>query len=388
MKDKTAIIGIGQTEFSRNSGRPEQSLAAEAILAAIEDAGLTPAEIDGMVRYSSDTSATDVQLASNLGIPNLRYFGEVGHLGGAGCGTIAHAASAIVAGLATYVVCFRAMNGRSGARFGRGYATAGRPVDYPDLTEPFGIISPVHRWGFTATRHMHQYGTTNEQFGWVTVTARRHASQNPTAVLKRPVTVEDHQNSRWIAYPHRMLDCCLETDGACAVVVGPAERAVDRPHRPVYIRGAAQASGMGGGEWLGRSWPYFNQTDLTWSEARHCAEEVYRSAGLGPRDIQVAQLYDNFSSCVLLQLEEYGFCKKGEGGPFVEGGERITRGGVIPINTAGGMLGEAYVHGMNLVLEGVRQVRGTSSFQVPDAEIGLVTSGIPGTPTSALILRR
>lgn len=388
MKDQTAIVGIGQTEFSRNSGRPEQSLAAEAILAAIRDAGLKPADVDGMIRYTSDNSATDVQLAANLGIPNLRFFGEIPHLGGAGCGSIAHAAAAIHAGMATYVVCYRAMNGRSGARFGRGYAFSGKPIDYPDLSEPFGIISPVHRWGFTATRHMHQYGTTSEQFGWISVTARRHAAHNPNAIQKKPITIEDHQASRWITYPHRILDMCLESDGACAVVVGPADRARDLRQPPVYILGAAQASGMGGGEWLGRSWPYFSYTDLSWSEAAHCAEGVYKMAGVSPADVNVAQLYDNFTSCVVLQLEEYGFCQKGEGGPFAQGGQNITRGGAIPINTAGGMLAEAYVHGMNLVLEGVRQMRGTSTFQIEGAEIGLVTSGIPGTPTSALILRR
>lgn len=388
LRDKTAIVGIGQTEYSRNSGRSEQSLAVEAILNAIRDAGLQPADIDGIIKFNSDNSAVDVQLAANLGIPNLRFFSEVGHLGGAGCGTVAHAAAAIIAGLATNVVCFRAMNGRSGARFGRGYATANRPIDYPDLTEPFGIISPVHRWGFSATRHMHEFGTTNEHFGWISVTARSHAVHNPNAIQRKPITIEDHQASRWITYPHRILDCCLETDGACAVVVAPAERARDLRQPPVYVMGAGQGSGMGGDEWLGRSWPYFNYTDLTWTEARHAAEEVYRQAGVGPAAIDVAQIYDNFSSCVLLQLEEFGFCGKGEGGPFVEGGQRITRGGDIPINTSGGMLAEAYVHGMNLVVEGVRQLRGTSSFQIPDAEIGLVTSGVPGTPTSALILRR
>ena len=250
------------------------------------------------------------------------------------------------------------------------------------------MLAPVHRWGFTAARHMQQYGTTSAHFGWISVTARRHAAANPKAVLKRAISIDDHQSSRWIAYPHRLLDCCLETDGACAVVVGPAERARDLRQPPVYILGAAQASGMGGGDWLGRAWPYFAYTDLATTEASVCAQEVYRQAGVGPSDIAVAQLYDNFTSSVLIQLEEYGFCPKGEGGPFVEGGQRITLGGEIPINTSGGMLGEAYVHGMNLVVEGVRQMRGTSSLQVPNAEIGLVTSGIPGTPTSALILRR
>lgn len=388
LRDQTAIVGIGQTAYSRHSGRTEQSLAVEAILAAIRDAGLTPADVDGLMRYQGDGAGTEVQLASNLGIPNLTLFGEIGGLGGAGCGTVAHAAAAVHAGLAKVVVCYRAMNGRSGARFGQGYATAGRPVDYPDLTLPFGIISPAQRWSFAATAHMHQYGTTSEQFGWVSVTCRQHAANNPAAVMRQPITIADHQASRWLVYPHRLLDFCLETDGACALVVTSAERARDLAQRPALIMAAAQASGMGGGDRLGRNWPWFSFVDLAETEGTFAAREVYAHAGVTAADVDVAQIYDNWSSSVVMLLEEFGFCGRGEGGPFVQGGQNIGLGGIIPLNTAGGMIGEAYVHGLNLVVEAVRQVRGSSPNQVPDAEISLVTSGVPGTPTSALILRR
>lgn len=380
MKDKGAIVGIGETEYSSNSGRSELTLACEAIKKAVEDAGLAMKDIDGIVKYSVDSSS-EIALAKCLGIENLRFFGEVGYAGGGGCATVAHAVLAIVGGMADRVICFRAFNGRSGQRYGRPAAAAGVGGD-TDFTIPFGLMSPAQQVALIARRHMHEYGTTSRQFGAVAVACRKHACLNPRAQMYgRPMTIEDHQNSRMIADPLRLFDCCLESDGATAVVITSAERAKDLRHRPVYVMAAAQASGF-----LADPMANYNRPLLTKTESSYAARDLFEMAGVTPEDIDVVEVYDHFTPLAIIGLEDYGFCKKGEGGAFVEGG-RIELGGELPVNTHGGHLSEAYIHGMNHIVEGVRQLRGTSTAQVKDAQLVLVTSG-SAAPTSALILRR
>ena len=381
---KASIVGIGATEFSKDSGRSEMSLASEAVAAAIADAGLQPSDVDGMVTYSTDNNP-DIEIARHVGIGSLRHFSRVHYGGGAACGTIVMAAMAVATGVADVVVCYRAFNERSGRRFGAGVqdlpnaATAERAMF--SWTTPFGLLTPASWVAMVARRYMHLYGATSEDFGRVAVAGRRHAANNPAAwFYEQPVTLEDHQNSRWIVDPLHLLDCCQESDGGQALVVTSAERARDLPNKPALI--VAGAQGAGHEQWTMTS--FFRDDIAQLPEMKIVADELWTSSGLSPADIQTAVLYDHFSPYVLMQLEEFGFCGRGEAKDFVRDGA-IEVGGRLPINTHGGQLGEAYIHGMNGIAEAVRQVRGTSVNQVDSVENVLVTAGT-GVPTSGLIL--
>jgi len=376
---RVAIAGIGQTEFSKNIGRSERQIALEAIQLALADAGLSPAGVDGLVRFDME-STSEVEIARNLGIPNLRFFGEVGYGGGGGCAAVGHAAMAIETGWARTVVCWRARNRGSG---GRPWAGT-RPEVGGDAQFyiPFGLVRPVDQIAMLARRHMHEYGTTSEQLGAVAVACRKHAARNPAAMMREPLTLADHQASRMVSDPLRKLDCCLETDGALAVVLTSLERARDLRQRPAVVLAAAQGTGPEHVVMANYHQPNPLQTPSLWA-----ARELWARAGVSPSDVDCAQFYDAFSPLVVFSLEEYGFCKPGEGGAFCENGRLEWPSGELPSNTSGGGLSEAYVHGFNLILEGVRQVRGTSTSQVSDASVCLVTSGA-GVPTSALLLAR
>jgi len=393
-RDRCAISGIGATDFSSDSGRSILSLAAEASLAAIADAGLAPADVDGIVRCDLDGVAHN-DLAQALGMPNVTYWGTSGPGGAAPGGMIAQAVGALCSGQATAVLAYRALNGRSGARCGRAGGGGGggsgrrRPVGgggrYEEFFAPYGLVAPGHVFSLMAKRHMIEFGTTAEQLGSIALACRARANANPAAQMAdRPLTMEQYLAARFISTPLRLFDYCLETDGACAVIVTTAERAADGPQPPALIRAVAQHAGPE------PQFGFLNATllrsTLTTQPAAALADTLYRRAGLGPSEVDVAQFYDCFTITVLLQLEDYGFCGKGEGGPFAASGA-IDKGGRVPINTSGGHLSEGYIHGMNHIVEGVRQMRGTSTSQVSGAEVCLVTSGIPVT-TSALILRR
>jgi acetyl-CoA acetyltransferase len=379
MNKSAAIVGIGYTEFSKNISRPERTVALEAIRAALADAGIHPREVDGLVRFNIETTS-EVEIARNLGIENLRFFGEIGYGGGAGCGTVAHAAMAIAQGRASVVVCWRARNRGSG---GRPWAATGPGVGGDaQFSAPYGLVRPVDQIAMLARRHMHEYGTTSEQFGAVAVACRSHAVRNPDACMREPMTLEDHQNSRLISEPLRKFDCCLETDGGLALVLVSAERARDLVQPPAYVLAASQGVGPQHVVMTDYHGPRFLETPST-----HAARDLFAAAGVEPAAIDVAQFYDAFTPLVILSLEEYGFCKPGEGGALAAAGTLRWPDGALPSNTSGGGLSEAYVHGFNLLIEGVRQIRGTSSSQVADAELSLVTSGA-GVPTSALILAR
>ena len=384
LKDKAAVAGIGATEFSKNSGRSELRLACEAVQAAIEDAGLKPSDVDGMVTYSADTNP-EIEIARSLGIGELSFFSRVHHGGGAACGTILQAAMAVATGVADVVVCYRAFNERSGHRFGAG--VQGRPPvanaenAHFSWYAPYGLLTPAQWVAMFGRRIMHEYGVTSEDFGRVSVADRKHAATNPKAwFYEQPITLEDHQNSRWIVEPLHLLDCCQESDGAQAILVTTPERARDLRQPPVLIRASAQ----GAGDDQDMMTSYYRDSIVGLPEMGLCARQLYNTTGLGPEDIQTAVIYDHFTPFVLPQLEEFGFCKPGEAKDFIRDGN-IELGGGLPINTHGGQLGEAYIHGMNGIAEGVRQVRGTSVNQVDDVEHVLVTAGT-GVPTSALIL--
>jgi acetyl-CoA acetyltransferase len=386
MGGKAAIVGIGATEFSKESGRSELRLALEAVSAALADAGLTPADVDGMVSFTMDNNP-EIELARNLGVPELTYFGRVHYGGGAACGTIHQAAMAVTTGSADVVVAYRAFNERSGRRFGSGIQ------DRPPMatTEsahfsnyaPAGLVTPAQWVAMFAQRYLHMTGATSEDFGRVAVADREYAATNPKAwFYKQPITLEDHQKSRWIVEPLHLLDCCQESDGAQALVVVSTERARDLARSPVIIEAAAQ----GAGPQQESMTSYYRDDLLGLPEIGVVARQLWATTGLGPDDIDVAIFYDHFTPFVLCQLEEFGFCGKGEAKDFLRDGH-INTGGKLPVNTHGGQLGEAYIHGMNGIAEGVRQVRGESVNQVPGVEHVVVTAGT-GVPTSGLILGR
>jgi len=386
LRGAAAIAGIGATEFSKESGRSELQLSVEAVLAALGDAGLRPADVDGLVTFTMDSSS-EIAVARELGVPGLRFFSRVDYGGGAACGTVMHAAMAVATGVADVVVCYRGFNERSGQRFGQVSVAANAQVNTNGLdnawTYPMGLSTPAATVAMAARRYMHEYGATSEDFGRVAVADRRHAATNPNAFFHgRPITLEDHQASRMIADPLHLLDCCQESDGAVAVVVTSAERARDLAQPPVTIEAAAQGSGPD--QFVMTS--YYRDPVSGLPEMGVVGRELWRQSGLRPGDMDTAVLYDHFTPYVLMQLEELGFCARGEAPDFVRDGA-IELGGRLPVNTHGGQLGEAYIHGMNGIAEGVRQMRGTSVNQVDGAAHVVVTAGT-GVPTSGLVLAR
>ncbi|MFI1466824.1 lipid-transfer protein [Streptomyces wuyuanensis] len=373
---RAAVVGIGATEFSKDSGRSELKLAVEAVRAAIDDAGLSPADVDGMVTFTMDTNP-EITVAQAAGIGELSFFSRVHYGGGAACATVQQAALAVAAGVAEVVVCYRAFNERSGRRFGSGVQQREPSAEGAALgwNLPFGLLTPASWVAMTAQRYLHAHGLTPEAFGQVAVAGRRHAARNPAAYFHgRPITLDDHASSRWIVEPLRLLDCCQETDGGQALVVTSVERARDLPRPPAVVVAAAQGAGRAQEQMTS-----YYRDDLTGlPEMGVVARQLWRSSGLGPGDIDVGILYDHFTPYVLMQLEEFGFCGRGEAAEFVAAD-------ALPLNTHGGQLGEAYLHGMNGIAEAVRQLRGTSVNQTDGAARALVTAGT-GVPTSALVL--
>ncbi|MCG0067157.1 lipid-transfer protein [Streptomyces tricolor] len=378
LKDAVAIVGIGQTAFARQLAEDEKTLACRAVLAALDDAGIAPGEVDALASYTMEET-DEVELAKAVGFGDLTFFSRVGYGGGGSCATVAHLAAAIATGQATVGVAWRSRKRGSGPR--PWTDTSARLPTPAQWTRPFGLLRPVDEIAMLARRYMHEYGVTRDHLFNVALACRNRANQNPAAVMyDRPLTREMYMTSRWISEPLCLYDNCLETDGALACVVVGRERARDCAEKPVYVHAAAQGlpaqhHGMVN---------YWNDDPLTgpaWTAARH----LWKHADFTPREVDVAQIYDAFTALIPLSLEGYGFCGRGEGGAFTEQGG-LEIGGRLPLNTGGGGLSEAYVHGFNLVNEGVKQLRGTSTAQVPGAETCLVTAG-EGVPTSALLLR-
>jgi acetyl-CoA acetyltransferase len=382
--DQAAIVGYGATEFSKNSGRSELRLAVEAALAAFSDAGIDPGEVDGIVTFTMDNNY-EQEVFRNLGGRDLKFFSRIGSGGGATCAPLQQAAMAISSGIADVVLCYRAMNERSEYRFGTpmevlsptsenvlfGYRTAQ------------GLQTPAALLALPMRRYMYESGATSDDFANYALAARRHAANNPQAFFfKKPITRDNYLNSRLIADPFRLLDCCQESDGGVAFVVTSAARAKDLRQNPVLIRAAAQGATDGTMGMAG----YYGEDIVPRAECAVTARQLYRQAGIGPRDIQVAIIYDHFGPTVLPSLEGYGFCEYGEAKDFIANGN-IEIGGSLPVNTHGGQLGEAYIHGMNGIGEAVRQIRGTAVNQVREVVNVLVTGG-SGLPTSGAILAR
>ncbi|MDP6708839.1 MAG: acetyl-CoA acetyltransferase [Alphaproteobacteria bacterium] len=381
LRDKYAIAGVGFTAYSKNSGTTVLDLAQEACRNAVADAGLTVDAVDGLVCFTFNDSVPVISVATALGLPGTRFAVDIQGGGNVANQVVQTAAMAIEAGLAETVLVYRAMNGRSGFRLGGGREM--HAYGFSQYTAPFGWISYPQAMAMWCQRHMIEYGTTSEQLGRVAVACRANAAKNERAMMREPMTLADHQASRMIVEPFHLLDICLETDGACALLVTSAERARDLAKPPVYISGAAYGGGPNQGDDLFDAirWP-----DLSHNYARYIADELWAGAGVGPEDVDIAEIYDCFTYSVLSQLEGFGFCGEGEGGAFVEDGN-LDGGGGFAFNTHGGLLSEAYIHGLNHVVEAVEQLRGEAGpRQVLDAEIALTTAGAM-TCGSALVLR-
>jgi len=382
LKDEAAIAGIGQTKYSKNSGVSELALACEAVSNAIDDAGIEPTEVDGLVTFLMDSS-DEVEVARTVGLGDLNLLSRVAYGGGAAVPLVHQAAMAVATGVCKNVVVYRALNGRSGQRMGQGVSG---DIITADLIHwswymPFGMLTPASWIAFAATRYMHQYGTTEDSFAHVAVSTRKHAVNNPNAAFyEQPLSFDDYYASKPICTPLRLFDCCQETDGGCALLITTPERARDLKQKPALIRGVAQASFDGQEQMTS-----FYRDDMSGlPEMERAAEIVYGQSGLGPNDIDAAILYDAFTPEVVMQVESFGFCEKGEGGDFVKDGN-LEVGGRLPNNTHGGLLSEAYIHGVNNIAEGARLIRGDSYNQPDKCDHVLVSSGV-GVPTGALIL--
>ena len=364
--DKACVTGIGETAYMRGSTKTAFELQIESSLKAIADAGLTPKDIDGIIPIGIVSGTAD-DFIDNFGLPDLRFSALVPHGGASPAMALQCAAAAVATGACNHVLITFGRN-VSAAANKAGARIHGMP-QFHFVTEfeyAMGAIAPAQLYAPMARRHMELYGTTVEQFGEVAVACREHALLNENAVMKKPITLEDHRNSRMIADPFRLLDCSLESDGGAAVVISATERAGDLRHRKVYISGVAAGHPDSPGSITQRP-------DMTSLGIGKAAPRAFRMAGVTPADIQVAEIYDCFTYAVIRQLEDMGFCAKGEGGPFVQGG-RLKLGGALPTNTHGGLLSQAHVWGLNHIVELVRQLRGDAGrAQVKDAELGLVT---------------
>jgi acetyl-CoA acetyltransferase len=402
LKDKTAIVGIGRTKyFKRGQSLPmtQMEMAIKATMAALEDAGLSKDEIDGFALYSApiDPGA----MAAQMGLENLRFSATLTSGGNGSAGSVGLAAAAVNAGLATHVVSLMTLQQASRRLGGSAVAPATPPADgaaaapaipafmlSPTMAFnlPASIASPGHNFAMITNRHMHQYGTKREHFAEICISQRNNAIRRPTSLMREPLTLEDYFAARMISEPLCLFDYTPETDGAVAVITTSIERARDLKQPPAVIMGSANGGTGNHYSLLGS----FQMPESSFASAGHrdVAKQVYAMAGVGPQDIDVALLYDHFSPMVLMQIEDYGFCGYGEGGPFVADGNIRWPTGTIPVNTHGGNLSEAYVIGMTHVYEAVEQVRGTAINQVEGCELALVTGGPASIPMSATILRK
>jgi acetyl-CoA acetyltransferase len=383
-----AVVGIGQSTFAKQLGMTEAEVATIAIGAALDDAGLALDDVDGVCLYDIE-STTVGDLAAVLGLRHVRFFSTHSHGGGAYCAVILHAAAALADGQASVVLTFRARNRGRRSSFGKGYTEGGRPWEkiapriagFYQWQVPFGVVSPVQEMALIARRHMLDHGTTEDHFGEVACAARSHAARNPHALMRKPMTLADHHASRFVAEPLRLLDCCLETDGGCALVLTTAERARDLRQPPAHVLAGVQC--VGPAHHHPHDWFAFDRR--RWVSA--AAERLWGTAGVRPGDVDAAMLYDHFTPMVLLALEDWRFCEPGEGGPFAADGAIRWPDGRLPVNTHGGQLSEAFIHGYNNLTEAVRQIRGTSTCQVPGAELVFVAAAA-SDPHGALLLAR
>lgn len=369
LRDRSCVTGIGETAYLRGATKSAFEMQIEASLKAIADAGLSPKDIDGVIPIGIVSGTAD-DFIENFGLPDLRFSAVVPHGGASPAMALQTAAMAVASGVCNHVLI---TFGRNVTGVAAGGNKAGARIhnmpQFHYVTEfehPMGASAPAQLYAPMARRHMELYGTTVEHFGEVAVACREHALLNGNAVMKKPITLEDHRESRMIADPFRLLDCSLESDGGAAVVISSAERARDLRHRRVFISGVAAGHPDSPDSITQRA-------DMTSLGLAKAAPRAFQMAGVTPADIDVAEIYDCFTYAVIRQFEDMGFCAKGEGGPFVSGG-RLRLGGALPTNTHGGLLSQAHVWGLNHIVELARQLRGDAGrAQVADAELGVVT---------------
>lgn len=412
MHRKAHIVGVGESQYTKwgkIGDITEHALALQTIIKAVTDAGLKVNEVDGLASFAEDRNEA-IFMAAELGIDELR-FGNMVWMpgGGGGCAAVSNAAMAVETGQAEIVVVYRSLCQGQYMRFGHAAelmvnttqsAAEPPPINFSQATTlmlaamghvmPFGMLTGAAAFALPFRRHMHKYGSTSEHLGKIAVAFREHANRNPRAVMKdKTLTLEQHQASRMIADPFRLFDCCMENDGACAVVITTEERAKDLARikkRPmVEIKATVQGAPKG---YSFGSFTNANIADEIYATGgtEQMANRLWKKADLKPSDVDVAQIYDHFTGSVLMQLEDFGFCKRGEGGDFIDSGALSANGGSLPCNTSGGSLSEAYLHGLNHVLEGARSLWGESSNPVKDAKVCLVTSAA-GVPSSAILLQ-
>jgi len=382
IRGRVAIAGIGETAYYKHGRAPESefALALQAILRACEDAGIDPRRVDGFASYSNDRNDPS-RLAAALGLPELRFSNmQWGGGGGGGSAAVGNAAAAIAAGYADCVVVFRALAQGQFQRFGAA-PPGGTVSGEAALTFPYGLISPAQRFAMRVMRFMHDHGVRQEAQRAIALASYHHAQANPRAIMHgRPLTPEAYDASRWIVEPFRLFDCCMENDGAAALVLVSAERARDLRHPPAYLLGVAQGSEYRNAA-RGHNAPTYASSSFT-----TVAPHLWEMAGLGPKDVHVVQSYENFTGGVLMSLVEHGFFAPEEANDFLTPENLIAPGGRLPLNTSGGNLAECYMHGLELQIEAVRQLRGESTSQVPGARVGLVISGPMVTPVSSMLV--
>lgn len=381
VRGKVAVVGVGETPYYKRGQAPdpEFKLALKAIIAACKDAQISPKSVDGFASFSNDRSDPS-RLANALGCDDLRFSNmQWGGGGGGGSGAVANAAAAIATGMAECVVVFRALAQGQFGRFGQGPRSnviSGSGA----FTVPYGLMSPAQSFAMKVNRFMHDHGVNQEALRAISLASYHHAQNNPRAVMHgRPLSEEKYDDSRWIVEPFHLFDCCQENDGAAAMVLVPAERAKDFPHIPTYILSAVSGSHYRAGASV------HNTPDYATSTFKTTVPRLYDMAMLGPDDVDVAQIYENFTGGVLMSVVEHNFCEPEGCNEFFTKENLTAPGGRLPINTSGGNLAECYMHGLGLNIEAVRQLRGESSNQVPDPDVSLVASGPMVTPVSSSI---
>ena len=381
LRDKACVSGVGETVYMRGSPQSAFELQLDASLIAIRDAGLTPKDIDGIIPIGIVSGTAD-DFIENFGIPDLRFSALIPHGGASPVMALQCAAAAVASGACNHVLITFGRNVSAAAH--KAGARIHSMPQFHFVTEfeyPMGAIAPAQLYAPMARRHMELYGTTVAQFGEVALACREHALLNDNAIMKKPISLDDHRNSRMISDPFRLLDCSLESDGGAAIVVSSAERGADMAQRRVLISGVAAGHPDSPGSITQRP-------DMTTLGLAKASARAFAMAGVTHADIDVTEIYDCFTYAVIRQLEDMGFCAKGEGGPFVEGG-RLRLGGALPTNTHGGLLSQAHVWGLNHIVELVRQMRGTAGrAQVHNAEVGLVTGYGDMGDGALAILRR
>jgi acetyl-CoA acetyltransferase len=382
IRGRVAIVGVGETVYYKHgqAPEPEVKLALQAILAACGDAGIDTRSIDGFASYSNDRNDPS-RLAAALGIPELRFSNmQWGGGGGGGSAAVGNAAAAIAAGYADCVVVFRALAQGQFQRFGAAPPAAAASGEAA-LTFPYGLISPAQRFAMRVMRFLHDHGIDAGAQRAIALASYHHAQNNPRAVMHgRPLTPEAYDASRWIVEPFRLFDCCMENDGAAALVLVSAERARDMRQRPAYLLGVAQGSEYRNAA-RGHNAPTYASSSFT-----TVAPHLYAMAGVTPKDVSVVQSYENFTGGVLMSLVEHDFFTAEEANEFLTIDNLIAPKGRLPLNTSGGNLAECYMHGLELQIEAVRQLRGQSTNQVPGARVGMVISGPMVTPVSSMLV--